>query len=70
MAIEKGLETVAIAERENFKPILAEGFLILARGYMDQKEGRKAEAYVLKAEKIALQIKIGICSQGFIISTV
>lgn len=57
LAIEKGMETVAIAERENFKSILAEGFQIIARGYMDQRETKKAEENILKAEKIALQIK-------------
>jgi len=57
LAIEKGMETVAIAERENFKFILVEGLLILARGYMDQRETKKAEEYVVKAEKIALQVK-------------
>jgi len=57
LAIEKGMETVAIAERENFKSILAEGFQILARGYMDQRELKKAELYVNRAEKIALEIK-------------
>jgi len=57
LAIEKGMETVAIAERENFKLILAEGFLILARGYMDQRESNKAEEYILKAEKISLPLK-------------
>jgi len=57
LAIEKGMETVAIADRENFKPILAEGFQILARGYMDQRESKKAELYINKAEKISLQLK-------------
>jgi AraC-like DNA-binding protein/tetratricopeptide (TPR) repeat protein len=57
LAIEKGLEAAAIAERENFQPILAESFQIVARGYMDQKESAKAELYILKAEKISLQIK-------------
>lgn len=57
LAIEKGLEAAAIAERENFKSILAESFQILARGYMDQKENEKAELYLLKAETIALQTK-------------
>lgn len=57
LTIEKGIETVTIAERENFKSILAEGFLILARGYMDQRETKKAEVYILKSEKIAQQIK-------------
>ncbi len=57
LAIEKGLEAVAIAERENLNSVLAESLQILARGYMDQKEDVKAESYILKAEKIALQLR-------------
>jgi len=57
LAIEKGLEAAALAEKENLKLILAESFQILARGYMDQRESKKAERYINKAENIALQIK-------------
>src|SRR5258708_10311903 len=57
LAIEKGLEAVAIAERKHFSAILGEGFQALGRSYLDQKEIKKAELYIKKAEEIALRTK-------------
>ncbi len=57
LAIEKGLESYTLAEREKSSMIRAESCLILSRAYMDQSERTKAAAYLSEAETIANQAK-------------
>lgn len=57
LAIEMGLEAAALAEKEHSATILTESYLILARGYLDQNENKKAGDYLNKAKKMSLQTK-------------
>lgn len=54
LAIEKGLEAAAISEQLHSPVLLGESFQVIARGYMDQRETKKAQAYIQKAESISL----------------
>jgi len=54
--LRKGLEAASIANEFRFTTISAESFIILARAYLDQRETKRAETYLSKAEKLALQI--------------
>ncbi len=54
-AIEMGLAAVNIAEKEHFNLILAEGYQVLARAYMDQRESEKSLFYINNAERLAVQ---------------
>lgn len=55
LAIEKGFEAAAIAEKLHLPALLGESFQVIARGYMDQRETKKAQAYIHKAELISLK---------------
>lgn len=55
LAIEKGLEAAAIAEQLHSANLLGESFQVIARGYMDQRETKKAQVYIHKAEAAALK---------------
>lgn len=53
LAIQAALEALDIAEADNLAPIKAESYYILARGYMDLRENKKAHAAITKAEAIS-----------------
>jgi AraC-like DNA-binding protein len=55
LAIEKGLEAAGIAEQLHSAVLLGESFQVIARGYMDQRETKKAQAYIQKAELVSFQ---------------
>jgi AraC-like DNA-binding protein len=55
LAIQAALEALDIARAEKFSLIEAECYYIMARGYMDLRENRKAYEFVLRSEKIATE---------------
>ncbi len=57
LAIERGLNAAAIADSLHSAYLLGESYQSLARAYMDQRETKKAQAYIQKAEAISLQTR-------------
>jgi AraC-like DNA-binding protein len=57
IAIEMGLNAVQLAQQEKLESVLAEGYQVLARSYMDQASTDKAIFYINQAEAIALKNK-------------
>ena len=53
LAIESALEARQIAQNENYTVLQAESNYILARSYMDLREGEKAHEAIRKAETLA-----------------
>jgi tetratricopeptide (TPR) repeat protein len=67
LSIEKALNAIDIAQNEKLPDVLAESYRILAMGYRDQQGLDKATGYINQAEKLAVEIKIGIYYLGFTI---
>lgn len=53
LAIQSSLEALQIALSNNYPAIQAESYYIMARGYMDLRENKKAHEFIVKAESLA-----------------
>jgi AraC-like DNA-binding protein len=53
LAIQSALEVLDIAQAEDLPRLEAESYYLMARGYMDLRENKKAQESIVKAEQLA-----------------